>query len=236
MTTEKEKYFAQELLFSFFLLCAVILLLGNVLAGFKYFIIPALACGFSFSCFNKRLPERTVKIAVDIASVAAFLWLVLSVFNSSLYYSEVIRACVRGAFIFVAAFSFGAGFGRSLHYIQAASVPLFMSFPVLVTEHSPFSLVLILSYIISWAVILRVKFYAAFKNAEPTQKIYGHKNYSNIPLFIIFLAVIAISWLLSSRIPLGAWQKAGVFPVKDVEKEMEEESIEKEYYRIQEEL
>ncbi|OGX44418.1 MAG: hypothetical protein A3G38_02350 [Omnitrophica WOR_2 bacterium RIFCSPLOWO2_12_FULL_51_8] len=234
--TEKEKYFAQELFLTFLLLCAVIFLLGDVLAGFKYFVILALAGGFSFSYFNQKAPERLVKTAVDIASVAAFLWLVFSVFNSSLYYREVIAACVRGAFIFAAAFSFGSAYGSSLHYIQAASLPLFMSFPVLETGYSPFSLALILGYIIGWAALFRVKFYAAFRTAKPTQRIYSRRDYSNISLFIIFLAVVSLSWALFSRIPLAPSQKGGIFPVPDTERQMQEENLEKEYYRLQEEL
>jgi hypothetical protein len=228
---EKNRYLFLELLFTFFLLEAVIFLFGGILSPYRLYFTLSLIGGFSFSWFNRNKQSSLTRIFINLSVLGVFIWIIYSLLNSSLLYREVILTSIKGVIILEVIFSFNSCFPPSLTYIQALSLPLFMCFPVFVKDYNEVHAMLVLIYIICWIAILKIKFYALLKpKSEKVRKFKWH-----YPFFLtvaFFLIIIFISWLLFSHFRLEKIEEGGFFLKEDESLEV----LEKEYYDLQDKI
>jgi len=235
--SEKDRYLGREMLFTYLLLCAAIILLREALAFFSFLLIAGLSSGFLFSWSRRKRPSRLMQILMECGALGVFIWLGYSLLNSSLIYRDVILVWIKGALILVTVFSFNSAAAGFLNYIQCFSLPVFMSFPTLLGAYDPLTVVLIFGYIGLWVVVLRLKFYGAF-GAYPSAEKGLRLNYANILLAGAFLLSLALSWLAMLNFSLPSLKKGGLFYAgrSTVSAEVELDALEKEYYQLQDKL
>lgn len=228
---EKDLHLFLELLFTFFLLEAVIFLFGDILSPYRLYFTLSLIGGFSFSWFNRNKESSLTSIFINLSVLGVFFWIIYSLLNSSLLYREVILTSIKGVIILEVILTFNGCFPPSLTYIQALSFPLFMCFPVFVEDYNEAHAVLVLIYIICWIAILKIKFYAFLKpESEKVRKFKWH--YPSFLTAAFFLIIISISWLLFSHFRLGKIEEGGFFIKEDERLEV----LEKEYYDLQDKI
>jgi len=230
MKNKDDIYFHLEFFLTVFLLYLVISLLGEIVSNYRLYIIFGLICGFCFSWFNRGKPSLIPRFLINLATLGGFLWIIYSVINSSLFYTEVVLICIRGVFIFEIIFSFSAYLPEFLTFIQLLSIPLFMGYPVLARSHNTISFILILGYVICWFVILKVKLYGFFKPESERKSL---RYYSIYILVIFFLICVFVSWMLISKFPLGRMKEGGFLPAESLEPEVVLKTSEKEYYDLE---
>lgn len=204
---DKDIYLGLELILTLFLLILVIFLTEIILPfRLKQYLIVGLICGFSFSWFNRKKVSHEIKYFTTIGAIGVFGWLVYSILNSSFLYKEVIVICLKAALILEVILSFNSCIPPFLDYIQALSVPLFMSHPLFIKDYSPSFIILTLGYSICWFAIFKVKFYG-FLNPEKQKRF---KRFNSVYLSVIlFLVSIFSAWMFFSYVPLGKIKKGG---------------------------
>jgi len=232
MKKKVDIYFHLEFFLTISLLFLVILLFGELISGYGLYIIFGLICGFSFSWFNRVNPPP-IKLLINLAALGTFLWIIYSIVNSSLFYSDVVLICVKGVLILEIILSFNASLSGFLTYMQIVSIPLFMSYPVLARDYNTTSFILISGYIVCWFVILKLKFYGLF---SPQSKRKLLRCYSVYLLVIFSLICAFVSWILFSKLPVGRIEKGGLLPKESMGLEVELKTSEKEYYVLQDEI
>lgn len=225
---KKDRYLFLELSLTFFLLFLVISLFGEILSAYRSYLISGLLLGFCFSWFIRNKHNQVIRFSINLGAVGVLAWIIYSVLNSSLLYKDVILICIKGVIILEVIFSFNACVSPFLAYIQALTIPLFMSYYIFIKDsYNEISIILTLAYFITWLAIFRAKFYEFF-NPLSEKKV---KRYYSISLSVIFLLIILISsWIFFSKFPLRQFRKGGFFPE---EGSGEETEIEKEYYDLQ---
>ena len=236
----KEKYIYLEILFTFFLLLLVLFLLEEAVFSYWQYVILGLICGFIFSWFNRNKSSSSIRFFMNAGALATFIWIIYSIFNSSFLYKEVILIYIKGALILEIILSFNAYASQHLVIMQAVSVPLFMSFPLVARCYDAVSIISILGYFIFWFAILKLKFYGLLKSEQQR----SFRKHSSIFLSILFfLIVLFVSWVLFSNFSNFSFEKireGGFLKEEGAGTQMDLGSLEKEYYgfqdRIQEEI
>lgn len=142
---------------------------------------------------------------------------------------------VRGAIILEIIFAFASSNSSFLSYIQGLSLPLFLCFPIFIKEYNKIHIILALIYIICWILIFRIKFYSLL-NPQPLKESKRRRSLSIFASAAFFLIIIFVSSLLSYRILLGKFEKEGFLPEESREAEAGSESLEKEYYALQDKV
>ncbi len=230
---EKNRYLFLELVFTLFLLGPVIFLFGDLLSAYRLYLILGLIAGFSFSWLNRDKQSSLRTIFINLPVLGVFAWMVYSLLNSSLLYREVIITFIKGGIILEVIFSFNSAYPLFLTYIQALSLPLLMCFPVLVKDHNETNAVLVLVYIICWILILKIKLYNFLK---PIKQKKSRRHFSILISAILFLIIIFISWSLFNRLSLGKIGKGGFLLQESQETKIDSETLEKEYYAMQDKV
>ena len=229
----KEKYLLAELGFSFLLLTALIFLFGETVADLRLYIILGLGGGFycSWSLRNKDL--ASLRIAINIAVAAVFIWIFYSLFNSSFFYKEVIILFVKGIFFLAVLLSFGAAVGF-LVYLEVLTLPLFMCFPLFVNNYNAAHFVLIAFCLISWGALLKLKFEGSFTLTAPWLP--SRRYYSVLFSSGLIAIVVALSLLLFYLKPLRGIKESGFFIQAEEEASFAIKASEQKYYDLQERL
>jgi hypothetical protein len=227
---DKDIYLGLELVLTFFLLILVIFLTRIILPfRIKQYLIIALCCGFSFSWFSRNRAGREIRYFTTAATIGVFGWLVYSILNSSFFYKEVIVICLKAAFLLEVILSFGSCTSPFLSYMQALSVPLFMSHPLFIKDYSAPFAALTLGYFFCWFAVFKVKFYGLLGPGR--QKKFAKFNSVYLSV-ILFLISIFTAWLFFSHVPLGKIKKGGFLPQTGSGLETGLDDLEKEYYDL----
>src|SRR3989338_2640017 len=164
---KKDRYLLLEFCLTFFILFLLISLLGEILSTYRLYLIFGLVFGFCFSWFIRDRYSQVIRFFITASVFGVFVWIIYSVLNSSFFYKDVIMIFIKGVFILEFIFSFNAYEPQLLSYIQALSIPLFMSAPIFIeSNYNEVSLSLTLAYFIIWVAIFKVKFYG-FLNPPP---------------------------------------------------------------------
>lgn len=227
---EKDSYFLLELILTLILLFFVIQLLIEVVPIDGLYLIYALAGGGYISWFFRNRRGKLTRAVVTAASFGVMAWLMYSILSSSLSYRDVLTVSIKGIFILEIILAFASCIPSFVGYIQALSVPLFMSHPIFIKSgYNETSGLLSLGYFITWLAIVKVKFYEFFKpkegcKIEPFR--YGW------PAAVLFVLIVIFSWALFSRFPLSRIEKWGFFQ----EDFPGEEETEEDYYDLQDKI
>ncbi len=231
---DKDKYFISECVLTLCLLYLIVFLLReNLPIYYKLIFLSGLICGFYFSWLNrKKTTTSTGLLAIGVLAISA--WTIYSIFNSSFLYKEVIVIFIKGAFLLEIFLSFFAYLPRLLDDIQALSAPLFMCFPLFIKSYDGLFLVLILSYLICWFIILKVKFYKLFH--KPINEINFNRNYPSFLLIIIFIISLACAGLFSYKFPIKPILRGGFFVSEFTSDYTDGDTLEDEYYSLQDKI
>lgn len=229
---DKERFLIAELVLTFSLLFYVTNLLQDVISFYRYYLILGFIAGFVFSWFKKIKPN-IINYIITFSAITTFIWIVYSIFNSSFFYKDVIIIWIKGLLVLQLMLSFNASRSPILSYIQALSIPLFMSSAVFIKYYDREIAILILSYFIIWFVILKIQFY---KSLKPGSKTYYRHYYSMAIAIPVFLIILSLSWMMFHRFLLGEIKKGGIFTEEGIGPERGMESQEKEYYALQDEF
>lgn len=229
---ENYKRIFWEFALTFLLLLFVTSLLGDTLSGYWRYLVFGLPAGFVFSWLVQG-KKSIVNLIIISASLAAFVWMGYSLFNSTFMYRKVITILAQGALILEIILSFDAYLTPLLTYIQALSIPLFMASSIFIKDYDKFTAILILGYFAVWIAILKIRFHGLF---QPIGK-KSRSSYYSISLSIIFFMVILfISWALFSHFSFGKIKKGGIFLEAGDYGEKEADSPEEEYYGLQDKI
>lgn len=229
-----DRYFLIDLILTFLLLSLVILLVKGALFILWLYLILILICGFCFSWLFKDTQSRFIKFFATASACAILTWMVSSILNSSFLYKDVILICIKAVLFLEAMLSFSAFLPKHLAYMQALSVPLFMCFPLVTKDSNEVAIVWVLGYFICWLAIFKVKFYELLK--RPVSEITLGRDDSAVLLTIIFVIILSISGTLFFRYPFKQIIKGGFFFEKGSDTLSLRDTIEKEYYDLQEEM
>jgi len=175
-----------------------------------------------------------MRYLMPIGSLGVLAWMIHSTLNSQFLYKEVVSICIKGAFVLEVILSLNANRPESLNYIQAVSVPLFMSHAVFIRDYQTVSLVLIVGYLASWLFVLKIKFYTFI--SSPGKQVNFKRTISFSLPIIFFILSILLSWLLFSHTTLGRIKKGGLFLEEEKGTESESGDPEKGYYDLQDKL
>ena len=230
---EKNRYLFLEFLFTFILLEPVIFLFGDILSPYRLYFTLGLIGGFSFSWLNRNKQSSLTTIFINLPALGVLAWIIYSLLNSSLLYREVIIIFIKGVIILEVIFSFNSCYPPSLTYIQALSLPLLMCFPIFVKDYNELHAMLVLIYIVCWIVILKVKFYKLLK---PLKEKKVKRHLSIFVSAILFLIIIFVSRMLFYRISLSKVGKGGFLLEESRGSETENQTLEKEYYALQDKV
>lgn len=229
---KKDSYLLPELILTLLLLFFVIQLLIEVLPIDGLYLIYALAGGGYISWFLRNRRVKLTRAVVTTASFGVMAWLMYSILSSSLSYRDVLTISIKGIFILEVILAFASCIPSFVGYIQALSVPLFMSHPIFIKSgYNETSGLLSLGYFITWLAIVKVKFYESFKpkegrKIEPLR--YG------LPAAAFLLLIVISSWAFFSRFPLGRIEKWGFF--QEEEEFLGDRKTEEEYYDLQDKI
>lgn len=228
----REKYLLAELVFSFVLLSAIIFLFGEALASLRPYFILGLAGGLYFSWLRRDKKTAGLYLSINIAVLAVFIWVFYAVYNSSLFYKDIILLFVKAGFILSVLLSLGA-LGGFLVYIDALSIVLLMCFPIFVNNYEAYHYLLLAICLFSWVVLLRLRFKKAFTLAalRPFER-----NYPGAFAFALLLFIILSAWTLFYAMPLKSIKDRGFFIEPTGAYGIAETPSEQKYYELQEKL
>ncbi|MFC1709322.1 Ig-like domain-containing protein [Candidatus Omnitrophota bacterium] len=243
MKREKQHiYTTMEFIATFFLLLSVALLTKDILGKLQYYLLFALISGFIFSWVIRNRKSVFLETIIGLGALGIFIWTVYQITHSSLFYKDVIGLCVKGGMIAVVLFSFYSSDASFLRCIQALTLPLFMCFPAITKAYHPIHLIFIGLYLISWVVIIKIKFYSFLVPEKRRKKtIYG----TFLASVVFFLVSIFIAWFVFFNSNLGVIKNASFFmhetgglgpQFKADEFGGQEDTLEKEYYKLEEDL
>ncbi|MDD5255081.1 MAG: Ig-like domain-containing protein [Candidatus Omnitrophica bacterium] len=230
---QKDKFFLAELIASFLLLNLMALVFAGSLQEFQAYLTVGLLAGFAFSWLTRAKQYPAARIAVNMTAVAACVWILYSVLNSSFYYTEVILIFLKGGIILEVILSFDSCTPASLAYLQALSLPLMMCFPLFIKKYSPLHLVLALAYLVCWGALFKIRFYDSF---QPAVFKAAARKYGLIFGLIMFAAAIFTSQVFLRSIKLGTIEKRGILATDGKTIKMKEDTAEKEFYALQEKV
>lgn len=230
---EKNRYLFLEILFTFFLLEALIFLFADILSRYRLYFTIGLIGAFFLSWFNRNKQSYLTTVFINLSVSGVFVWIIYSLLNSSFLYREVILTFIKGGIILEVIFAINSCYPPFLTHIQVLSLPLFMCFPVFVKDYNETHAILVLIYIICWLVILRIKFY---KFLKPPKERKVKRHLSIFISAILFLTILFVSWFLFYHLSLGKIEKGGFLLQESKESEIESETLEKEYYDLQDKV
>ena len=229
---ENYKRIFWEFALTFLLLLFVTSLLRETLSGYWKYLVFGLPAGFVFSWLVQG-KKSIIKLIIISAILAVFVWMGYSLFNSTFMYRKVITILAQGALILGIILSFDAYLTPLLTYIQALSIPLFMASSIFIKDYDKFTAILILGYFAVWIAILKIRFHGLF---QPIGKKYRSSYYSISLLIIFFMVILFISWALFSHFSFGKIKKGGIFLEAGDYGEKEADSLEEEYYGLQDKI
>ncbi|MFH1199075.1 MAG: hypothetical protein V1650_02805 [Candidatus Omnitrophota bacterium] len=227
----KEEYLTVDFLCTFLLLCSAGLLFGGALKGEILYLLLGLIAGFCFSWVKRE--TKVIKITSDILGLIVMGWALYSVFTSTLVYEDVVLILAKAVLVLSVVLSFNASSDKVISSIQGLSLPLFLISHLFIRSYDLGYALLILVYLASWCVIIKLKFYHSFDSLIAVR---ASTRHSIIISSVFFLVVLTISWALFSNILLGKIRKGGVFIYKESRGLLNDESFEKEYYDTQDKL
>ncbi|TAN60251.1 hypothetical protein EPN16_05585, partial [bacterium] len=229
---KRDSFILQELILTLLLLFFVIQLLIEVLPIDGLYLIYALAAGGCLSWLFRNKQNKITRAIVTSGSFAVMAWLMYSILNSSLSYAEVITLSVKGVFILEVVLVLASCIPPFASYIQALSVPLFMSHPIFIKDSYPeIFWMLSLGYFITWLAIGKVKFYGFFKPKEGS-KIEPFR--SGWPAAVFFIVIVIFSWMLFSAFPLSRIDRWGFF--QEEKDFLGDRKTEDDYYDLQDKI
>ena len=229
---ENYKRIFWEFALTFLLLLFVTSLLGERLSGYWKYLVFGLPAGFIFSWLTQG-KKSIINLIIIFSILATFVWMAYSLFNSTFIYRKVITILAQGALILEIILSFDVYLTPLLTYIQALSIPLFMASSIFIKDYDQFTVILILGYFALWIAILKIKFHRLFQPIDNKSK----SSYYSISLLIIyFMVILFISWVLFSRFSFGKIKKGGIFLEAGDYAEEDADSLEKEYYELQDKI
>ncbi|MFA4984202.1 MAG: hypothetical protein WC559_02680 [Candidatus Omnitrophota bacterium] len=228
----KEKYLLAEFAFSFILLCAAVFLFGEALGVLRNYFILALAGGLYFSWVQRDKKSPALYAAINIAFLAVFIWVFYEVFNSSLFYKDVILLFVKAGFILSALLSLGAVSGF-LVYVEVLSLALVMCSPIFINKYNPQHYLLLAFCFFSWAALLKLRFERPF--ALVSARTSG-RNYPRIFDLALLLLIALFAWAFFYAIPLRGIRDKGFFIHETGVYGVPEAPSEQKYYALQEKL
>ena len=230
----KDRYFLSHLILTFSLLFLVTFLVRGVLSTHWLYLILILICGFYFSWSIRETQNQLIRFFITGGAFGTLAWLIYSILNSSFLYKDVIIICIKGALFLEAILSFSIFLPKHLSYMQALTLPLFMCFPLVIKDYNEISVIAVLGYFVCWLTILKVKFYEFFK--QPVSEIAFRRNDSTVLLVTIFVISLSIAGTLFFKYPFKQIIKGGLFIGKGIDAEVSRDTLEKEYYDLQERL
>lgn len=233
---QKDRYLLAEFICTFALLHMMALVFKGAFGEYQLLLSAGLAAGFAFSwqLRNKQFPAA--RISVNIAAIASCVWILYNLLNSSFYYTEVILIFLKGGILLEVILSFDSYASSSLSYLQALSLPLLMCFPLFTKDYDLIHMAGVLLYFACWAAIFRIKFYGVFRPV-PVKGAAVFRQYSFLFALGMFAAVMAISMALFRSWGLGKLEQQGILPMSEGKSiKMKEDSAEKEYYALQDQL
>src|SRR3989338_142090 len=229
---ENYKRIFWEFALTFLLLLFVTSLLRETLSGYWKYLVFGLPAGFVFSWLVQG-KKSIIKLIIISAILAVFVWMGYSLFNSTFMYRKVITILAQGALILEIILSFDAYLTPLLTYIQALSIPLFMASSIFIKDYDKFTAILIMGYFAVWIAILKIRFHGLF---QPIGKKYRSSYYSISLLIIFFMVILFISWALFSHFSFWKIKKGGIFLEAGDYGEKEADSLEEEYYGLQDKI
>lgn len=231
---DRDKYLILELLFTLILFILAVFLLGEAVSSYKLYLIIGLTLGLYVSWITRDRYVQAVRIALNLAAFCVVFWIVLSIMDSSFLYKDLIVILIKGVITLEIIFSFGASQVSFLSYIQALSLPLFMFFPLLVKNYDAVTIISIMGYFLAWLAVLKVKFYGSFN--QPVSIIKSGLNYSLVVPASIFIVSMFFAGMFFSKFPLGNLLIGGFFVEEGMGLGSGEDTLEKDYYDLQDKL
>lgn len=229
---KRDSFILQELILTLLLLFFVIQLMTEVLPIDGLYLIYALAAGGCLSWFLRNRRNKITKVIVTSGAFVVLAWLIYSILNSSLSYTEVITLSVKGVFILEVVLVLASCVPPFASYIQALSVPLFMSHPIFIKDsYAEIFWMLSLGYFITWLAIAKVKFYEFFKPKEGSQI---EPFRSGWPAAVFFIVIVIFSRMLFSAFPLSRIDRWGFF--QEEKDFLGDRKTEEDYYDLQDKI
>ncbi|MDP8259481.1 MAG: hypothetical protein P9L96_00525 [Candidatus Gygaella obscura] len=233
--TKNKKIIKIESLLTCFLLCVNILLLWQVLSPNSFYFLCIIIAGFFFSSYLQQRAGKVLNIIVNLSVLAVFVFLVISVMNSSFIYKDVVEIFVKKIFLILIIFSFASSLVGYLSYIQVLSACVLIAHALFISSYTLMVFSFVIVYLLIWVLIMRVKLYGYFCDSE---EIKGKKYYSLL-MSVLFLAIaLALAWVLLIRFPIGKFDNFALLlhPNEAVKAEFLATESEKEFSQLEEEL
>jgi len=230
----KDRYFLIGLILTFTLVFLAAFLVKGALTGFWLYSVFILICGFYFSWSARDSRNQLIRYFITAGALAISIWMMHSILGSTFLYKDIIIICIKGVIFLELILSFSVYLPGHLGYMQALSVPLFMCFPVIMKDYNEISVIAVLGYFICWLATLKLKFYESFK--KPVNKITFRGNDPIILSAIIFIICLSISAVFFLRYPIQQIIKGGFFLGQDLDTQASGDTLEKEYYDLQDRL
>jgi len=221
----RDKFLLAKLVFTFLLLSLVIFSFKPVLDIYTYYSLFGILGGFYFSWFMRERSSHLSRYLVNAGAIVILAWMIHALLNSTLFYSEIILICIKGAVFFEVIMSFNAADRRYLAYSQAISLPLFMYCPLITGGYNESLLISTLGFILCWLAILRLEFYEAFN--KPLSEISFEHNNSFSLLIIISLISLVLSGVVFFKFPLKKVVKSSY--LESINAQARETQLEKEF-------
>ena len=230
----KDRYFLIGLILTFTLVSLAAFLVKGALTGFWLYSVLILICGFYFSWSARDSRNQLIRYFITAGALAISIWMIHSILGSALLYKDIIIICIKGVILLELILSFSVYLPGHLGYMQALSVPLFMCFPLVMKDYNELSVIAVLGYFICWLTTLKLKFYESFK--KPVNEITFRGNNPIILLAIIFVICLSISSVFFLKYPIQQIIKGGFFLAQDLDTQASGDTLEKEYYDLQDRL
>jgi len=228
---EKNRSIYIEHIFTFAQLVIIAGLLGSALSTFGLFACIGVMSGFAVSWFYPAATDNAAfKTAGKVIALLTVIWTFYAVFNSTFGYQEVALIYIKAALILEVILSFNVNSPVNLNYMQALSVPVFMTFPIFTSTISAGHMALLATYLAAWVVLLRVKFCLSYSPAEELNLL----ERQHLLPFIFFIVAVALAWALYYYILLPVNKEGGLLRQKGISQTMPE--LEKQYYGMRDKL
>jgi len=200
--------------------------------GLRFGLILAIAAGLSLGWSLRQRNIPALRIIINIAAAVVFLRLSIALFNSSLFYKEVVLLFAKNGFILIALLSFGSAAGF-LVYAQMLGLPLFMCFPLFVKNYSSVHFILIAVCFICWAALLKLKFEGSFTLAPGK---FFRRYYSVFFGVALLLSAVVVAGMFFYVVPKPSIKDEGFLTHPGSEDIVQDKPFEQKYYELQDKL
>lgn len=228
----KSNQFFLELFLTFLLLFSVTFLFGEILSGYRVYLILGSICGICFSWGTRNKENQAALFVINVGVLGSLSWVIYSILNSSFIYREAMFIWVKGILVLETLFAFNIYRHSFLTYIQLLTIPLFMAQAIFV-KYNNSSIGLAFGYIITGLIILKLKFYDSLGLYSKKN---DRKNYSVFLSVAFFFIIVISSWVFFYKFPLrieGFFQEACPY---GEENEFNKQFSRNEYYDLQDEI